>query len=106
MIVKTACSPKEDEIALYAKSDLIKEGRIQVFFDFPYGDEKYFADYVGDWAKPESHLTKPIFKDFRPNVDKFQYIIFERRVDDFHYFFKLAAKNIEQFAMDGENAHR
>src|SRR5665811_1303818 len=55
--VKTACHPSSDAIGVSVSSDLIKEGRIKVFFDFPYPDSKQFADYIGNYNRPKAHTS-------------------------------------------------
>ena len=55
--VETSCHPDKDIIAVKVKSDLIKEGRLKVFLDFPYADMKAFAVTVGDYGLPSRHTT-------------------------------------------------
>lgn len=55
--VKTACHPSSDAIGVRVNSDLVKEGRIKVFFDFPYPDSKQFANYIGNYNLPNAHAS-------------------------------------------------
>ena len=55
--VKTACHPSSDAIGVSVNSDLVKEGRIKVFLDFPYPDSKQFADYIGNNNVPNEHSS-------------------------------------------------
>lgn len=52
VMVKTACDPSSDTLAVQVYSPLIKEGRLSVFFACPGDDPRYFAGHVGDWTSP------------------------------------------------------
>lgn len=53
--VRTACHPDQDAIGVTVESPLVAQGRMSVFLDFPYPTTRQFADYLGDYTKPELH---------------------------------------------------
>ncbi|MCY9656681.1 glycoside hydrolase family 65 [Paenibacillus chondroitinus] len=53
--VTTCCHPKQDLIAVRVKSDLIRQGRLQIAFHFPYGTWKFAGV---DWGKSGQHATE------------------------------------------------
>ncbi len=53
--VRTACHPDRDAIGVEITSPLLKEGRLQLFLDFPYADDRYITERVGDYDRPERH---------------------------------------------------
>jgi len=61
VMVQTACDPLTDAIGVSVKSDLIRQGRIKIFLDFPYPDTREFADYVGTYDQPSAHTSVPEF---------------------------------------------
>lgn len=58
VMVKTACDPSSDTLAVQIFSPLIKKGKLAVFFGCPGDDPRYFADYVGDWTSPSPLLLQ------------------------------------------------
>lgn len=59
VMVKSACHPQKDILAFEISSDLIRKGRLKVFFDFPYGSFESFTEpYVGDYSKPKQHSSE------------------------------------------------
>jgi hypothetical protein len=63
VMVKTACAPSSDTLAVQVFSPLIRQGRISVFFACPGDDPRYFADYVGDWTSPSKLRLQTSQKD-------------------------------------------
>lgn len=55
--VITVCHPDEDLVAVHIDSPMLSEGRISVFFDYPYWDGKEFSKLIGDYSRPEAHST-------------------------------------------------
>ncbi|MBA2938549.1 glycoside hydrolase family 65 [Paenibacillus sp. CGMCC 1.16610] len=53
--VTTCCHPTQDLIAVRVKSDLIRQGRLQIAFHFPYGTWKFAGV---DWGKSGQHATE------------------------------------------------
>ncbi|HPT21947.1 MAG TPA: hypothetical protein PLR88_08390, partial [Bacteroidales bacterium] len=85
VLVKTACHPKLDAVAVSVESELLKKGQIVVMIDFPYGDSKkrYRNDFVGDWNDFEAHQTRAI--DI-----KSQSACLSRNLDSTSYYVSLA----------------
>lgn len=52
VMVKTACHPSQDSIAVQVFSPLIKAGRLRIFFACPGDNALYHAANVGDWNNP------------------------------------------------------
>lgn len=80
--VKTACHPSSDAIGVSVKSDLINQGQIKVFMDFPYGDTRRTADYIGDFDRHHAHSTI-----LESNSD--HSAMLARKMDDTEYFVSL-----------------
>jgi hypothetical protein len=54
VVVRTACHPKLDAVAVTVESLLAADGRLGVLFEFPYGSHGIDAS---DWKSPERHRT-------------------------------------------------
>ncbi|HEY3281115.1 MAG TPA: hypothetical protein VGN26_02480 [Armatimonadota bacterium] len=76
--VVTCCHPTRDAVAVRVKSPLVASGRISLRLEFPYDDEREFAEHLGDWSKPEAHTTR-----LTPRGDRSAQ--FERRMDEARY---------------------
>lgn len=57
VLVKTACHPQRDQVGSKLHSKLMKEGRMNISFRFPYPTGKH-TDDASDWDSPEKHKTK------------------------------------------------
>lgn len=56
--VETWADTESDVVGINVKSDLLTDGALGVFFDFPYSDRnKFDAPYVGVWNASCSHST-------------------------------------------------
>lgn len=56
--VKTTVDPESDTVSIQVKSDLLKKGKLGVFFDYPYPDvNKFDAPFVGIWNLTSLHTT-------------------------------------------------
>jgi hypothetical protein len=80
--VKTACHPTLDAIGVSVKSELVKEGQIKVFLDFPYADPGSQAAYTGDYNKVACH-SSTIEKQNNNSA------LIRRRMDDAKYIVSL-----------------
>lgn len=81
--VETACHPDMDGVAVRVVSPSIAAGRLAVQLEFPYTDSHEFANFVGDWTRPQAHQTT--LEMHSPN-----HADFTRQVDDAHYHASLA----------------
>lgn len=78
--VRTSCHPDQDRIAVKVSSELIKEGRLKVFIDFPYAENKSFAPFVGDYEADDMHKTEILYSGhegatIRHTMDDFSYLV-------------------------------
>jgi len=56
--VQVSADPDSDTVSIQIDSDLIKSGKLGVFFDFPYSDvNKFDAPFVGVWNLTSLHQT-------------------------------------------------
>lgn len=58
VIIKTACHPTQDAIGIEINSVLIEKRQLSILVDFPYADDRYGSDFVGDYANDDKHKTK------------------------------------------------
>lgn len=90
VIIKTACHPDYDMIGVEIESDLIKENRLSVFFNFPYPDVSEFQNFLGSYEQQNKHKT--IIKD---KDDKS--VCLGRRMDEVEYFVYVKWKSNAKF---------
>lgn len=57
--VKVVADPHSDTVAVEIESQLLREQKLGVFFDYPYasGKNKFDAPYVGVWNATDNHTT-------------------------------------------------
>lgn len=98
--VTTVCSPDKDMVAVRVSSPLLAEGRIKIFFDYPYWDGKEFSKLIGAYSNTEVHSTT-----LKTEGDRHAAI--RHTMDDLSYDTKIrwssADASIERF---NESAHR
>lgn len=57
--VETSADPGADAVGIKVTSDLLSNGKLGIFFDFPYSDRnKFDAPHVGVWNATASHTTE------------------------------------------------
>lgn len=97
--VTTSCHPKKDMIAVDVKSDLLEDGELGFFLDFPYADERYKAIYVGDYSKPQAHTT---------NIEKLSdnSVCLTRIMDDVKYYVIVTWTGDAEFKRVNAGQHR
>ena len=80
---------EKDQIAARITSPLIRQGRLKVFFKFPYGSDKNVGSGA-DWGSPDKHETVllPLGKN---------YIQLERHLDSTTYYTVVQWTNEAQF---------
>ena len=88
--VKTACHPDCDMIGVEIESDLVKENRLSVFFDFPYPDTKPNSEYVGTYDESQRHQT------ILQKLDQ-QSTCLLRKLDSFDYCVSIQWKSKAKF---------
>lgn len=74
--VKTACHGQKDVIGVEVESSLIKEGRLQIKYSFPYPNPDMFTTFT--YKKPDAHTTE--MQKLTKNS-----IVFKRTMDDAQY---------------------
>ncbi len=57
VLVKTACHPSIDKLGFSISSGLIKKGQLKLMLNFPYADDRFGADYAGDYISVSKHST-------------------------------------------------
>lgn len=80
VLVKTACHPQSDAIAVSVESELLRKGQIIVILDFPYGETRSDSKYVGDWENYKAHQTNVMnignqTVDLSRNLDSTSYYV-------------------------------
>jgi hypothetical protein len=75
--VITACDGNKDIIGFRIESDLVKQGRLSLFIDFPYGNLNIFSN-ASDYNKPTAHKT------WLTNTSK-NSVLFDRQLDSISY---------------------
>jgi hypothetical protein len=89
VLVETCCHPKLDMIAVRIRSKLIASGRLSIRLEFPGPDHAEFANFVGDWNRPELHQTTVKIQvkrraDFARSVDGANYCVSLAWYDEAH----------------------
>lgn len=96
--VTTICNPDRDTISIKIISPLLKDGKIKVFFAFPYGDPKEFQEFIGDWNKPSAHKSEFVKTPFGAEI--------KRTADDLKYFVNINWQNPAEFKPDTKDPHK
>lgn len=99
VFVQTACHPDKDMIGVVIKSELIAGGRLKVFFDFPYPDNKGYMNFVGSYNHPLAHRSTLIPQS--PHS-----AIIRRKMDDVHYQAVLSWDTSARLYRQTDTAHR
>ena len=76
--VKTSCHSDKDIVGVDINSELITEGRLKVFFDFPYANNKSFTAFVGDYDADNRHESS--FKQVKRSL-----VTITHSMDDLQY---------------------
>ena len=88
--VKTACHPQLDEIGIEIKSNLINSGQLKIAVEFPYSDDRYATDFVGDFTSINKHTSSLIFSGTN--------LLVERKMDDLSYFVNIQSNKKLKYA--------
>jgi hypothetical protein len=75
--VITACDGDKDIIGFKIESNLVKQGRLSLFIDFPYSSTDFFGN-GSDYKKPSAHQT-------RQKTTGKNSILFDRQLDSIAY---------------------
>lgn len=93
-MVTTCCHPTQDLIAVRVKSNLIRQGHLQIAFHFPYGTWKFAGV---DWGKSAQHETQIVSRNSHS-------VQIDRKLDQDAYTFS-AAWSSGNIAQDEQDNH-
>lgn len=96
--VTTACHPDCDAVGVEVKSDLMKSGRLAVFFDFPYPLAHQFQNYLGGYDEPEKHTSTLAVSQRKAFI--------HRQMDDLTYDVDIRWRGKATFVRETERSHR
>ena len=96
--VRTVCHPDKDMIGVSIESELLNDGNMSIYLDFPYPDGRYFKHYIGRYDTISGHTST--FEKLAPNS-----IRIARTMDDTHYYATLDWTGPATFSRESEKAH-
>lgn len=96
--VRTVCHPDKDMIGVSIESELLNDGNMSIYLDFPYPDGRYFKHYIGRYDTISGHTS--IFEKLAPNS-----VRIVRTMDDTHYYATLDWTGPATFSRESEKAH-
>ena len=96
--VRTVCHPDKDMIGVSIESELLNDGNMSIYLDFPYPDGRYFKHYIGRYDTISGHTST--FEKLAPNS-----VRIARTMDDTHYYATLDWTVPATFSRESEKAH-
>lgn len=96
--VRTVCHPDKDMIGVSIESELLNDGNMSIYLDFPYPDGRYFKHYIGRYDTISGHTST--FEKLAPNS-----VRITRTMDDTHYYATLDWTGPATFSRESEKAH-
>ena len=96
--VRTVCHPDKDMIGVSIESELLNDGNMSIYLDFPYPDGRYFKHYIGRYDTISGHTST--FEKLAPNS-----VRITRTMDDTHYYANLDWTGPATFSRESEKAH-
>ena len=96
--VRTVCHPDKDMIGVSIESELLNDGNMSIYLDFPYPDGRYFKHYIGRYDTISGHTST--FEKLAPNS-----VRIARTMDDTHYSATLDWTGPATFSRESEKAH-
>lgn len=96
--VRTVCHPDKDMIGVSIESELLNDGNMSIYLDFPYPDGRYFKHYIGRYDTISGHTST--FEKLAPNS-----VRITRTMDDTHYYATLDWTGPATFSCESEKAH-
>ena len=97
--VRTVCHPDKDMIGVSIESELLNDGNMSIYLDFPYPDGRYFKHYIGRYDTISGHTST--FEKLAPNS-----VRIARTMDDTHYYATLDWTGPATFSRESEKAHK
>ena len=96
--VRTVCHPDKDMIGVSIESELLNDGNMSIYLDFPYPDGRYFKHYIGRYDTISGHTST--FEKLAPNS-----VRIARTMDDTPYYATLDWTGPATFSRESEKAH-
>ena len=96
--VRTVCHPDKDMIGVSIESELLNDGNMSIYLDFPYPDGRYFKHYIGRYDTISGHTST--FEKLAPNS-----VRITRTMDDTHYYATLDWTGPATFSRESAKAH-
>ena len=96
--VRTVCHPDKDMIGVSIESELLNDGNMSIYLDFPYPDGRYFKHYIGRYDTISGHTST--FEKLAPNS-----VRITRTMDDTHYYATLDWTGPATFSRESEKEH-
>ena len=96
--VRTVCHPDKDMIGVSIESELLNDGNMSIYLDFPYPDGRYFKHYIGRYDTIFGHTST--FEKLAPNS-----VRIARTMDDTHYYATLDWTGPATFSRESEKEH-
>lgn len=96
--VKTLCRQDSDVLAFRISSDILRDGRIKIAFEFPYPSTCERKTTLGDYSKPGAHSSKAEAEKNRATIS--------RRADDLIYSLEISWNGPAEFSPDESNPHK
>ena len=97
--VRTVCHPDKDMIGVSIESELLNDGNMSIYLDFPYPDGRYFKHYIGRYDTISGHTST--FEKLAPNS-----VRIARTMDDTHYYATLDWTGPATFSRESEKTHK
>ncbi|WP_418569407.1 hypothetical protein [Parabacteroides johnsonii] len=97
--VCTVCHPDKDMIGVSIESELLNDGNMSIYLDFPYPDGRYFKHYIGRYDTISGHTST--FEKLAPNS-----VRIARTMDDTHYYATLDWTGPATFSRESEKTHK
>ena len=96
--VRTVCHPDKDMIGVSIESELLNDGNMSIYLDFPYPDGRYFKHYIGRYDTISGHTST--FEKLAPNS-----VRIARTMAATHYYATLDWTGPATFSRESEKAH-
>ena len=96
--VRTVCHPDKDMIGVSIESELLNDGNMSIYLDFPYPDGRYFKHYIGPYDTISAQTST--FEKLAPNT-----VRITRTMEHTHYYATLDWTGPATFSRESEKAH-
>lgn len=97
--VRTVCHPEKDMIGVTIESELLNDGNMSIYLDFPYPDGRYFKHYIGRYDTISGHTST--YEKLASNS-----VRISRTMDDTRYYATLDWTGPATFGRESEKAHK